>query len=185
MQPTWFTVPWVQFQSLPSFTANITGLGGMAPAAAAPASNMGGMTALNGALNGMNGVSGLNGVNGLSGVTSLNSLGQLNGLNSLNSLNGLNGLNGLTAAGHGGLVALPTPAGHPTLALQQVLRRPHQPVPPPLAALIRAKKVRSRFCKAVGGGGTGRTFLMLLQGMLFLLSALSLLLVNVVILFYR
>ncbi|XP_069989945.1 pseudouridylate synthase RPUSD2 isoform X2 [Penaeus vannamei] len=140
MQPTWFTVPWVQFQSLPSFTANITGLGGMAPAAAAPASNMGGMTALNGALNGMNGVSGLNGVNGLSGVTSLNSLGQLNGLNSLNSLNGLNGLNGLTAAGHGGLVALPTPAGHPTLALQQVLRRPHQPVPPPLAALIRAKK---------------------------------------------
>ncbi|XP_068203332.1 pseudouridylate synthase RPUSD2-like isoform X2 [Palaemon carinicauda] len=147
MQPTWFTVPWVQFQSLPSFTTNLTGLGQMAATTAPTAANMGTMSALNGALNGMNGVStmngvtaaGLNGVNGISSVSSLNSLG-LNGLSGLNTLNGLNGLNGL-AAGHGGLVALPAaPTAHPTLALQQVLRRPHQPVPPPLAALIRAKK---------------------------------------------
>ncbi|CAL4062719.1 unnamed protein product [Meganyctiphanes norvegica] len=158
MQPSWFTVPWVQFQQMPSFAAaNIAGLGGMG-AQAGPQPNMhgtlGNMTALNGAtmqghMTALNGgphqpqAHSYNGVSGLNGISALNSVNGLQGLHSgLNGIHsGLNGLNGLqcssinSLAHPQGLLALPQP---PALALQQVLRRPA--VPPPLAALIRAKK---------------------------------------------
>ncbi|XP_045114747.1 forkhead box protein L2-like [Portunus trituberculatus] len=137
MQPSWFTVPWVQFQSLPTFpTPTLTTLGQMAPPHPPTAVSVGGITPMAAP------TPTHTQVNGLSGVTL--------------PLNGLNGL------AHGGLVAIPSPpplaahahahahpAAHPAhphpaaaLALQQVLRRPaHQPVPAPLAALIRAKKI--------------------------------------------
>ena len=159
MQPSWFTVPWVQFQSLPGLTGlpagnpgQVTTLGGSMgpPTAAATAATLAPQPQLN-SINGLHAVNGINslGVNGINSVNGLNLHG-INGLNGLNSLGGINGLNSLAAA-PGGLVALPGPGtaaaaaqpppGHPALALHQVLRRPHQPVPPPIAALIRAKKV--------------------------------------------
>ncbi|KAL7638888.1 UNVERIFIED_CONTAM: hypothetical protein RMT77_010422 [Armadillidium vulgare] len=163
MQPSWFTVPWVQFQTFPGITGLTAPNGGQMGAALGI--NVGAASPLNHphhaltSLNNVNGFPTLNSipsVNGFNGMTSLNlaaaglnSINGLNGLNGINNMNGLSsigGINGLTA-GPGGLVAFPGPspnaaaaaaAAPPGLTIQ--LRRPHQPVPPPLAALIRGKK---------------------------------------------
>lgn len=151
MQPSWFTVPWVQFQTLPGITGltspSAGQMGALGMSVGTPMSHPPTLSPING-LNGLSTLNGIPGINGFSGMTGINLAG-INGLNNINGLSSLGSLNGL-AAGPGGLVALPGPAvtgasgaGPPGIALQ--LRRPHQPVPPPLAALIRGKKVRQNF----------------------------------------